>query len=306
MSKKFLMLGALLSATLFAVSSALASDESRKELEEVVEEGGAAQFIANAIAHAKATVKDTDMDAISKALRPYDQRYFPEGEGAVPTVLFFHGCSGPTESHEQDWARRLNKEGVGMIAVDSYKGRGIKWQDACNFQAMTPWQRSADILATIEDVKNDPRVDAEQLYLAGFSHGAVTIWAALTQASAKSAPISLTEWPQVDFERRVQGAFMFYGTCMQPWTVDVDAVAFLGTEDRYIEEEVCQAYQPNHPKGAGELTLKIYKGATHTFDHANPNQANIDAGSVYDAAATEDAWQTMLGMIHAGTNGEAN
>ncbi|WP_226662341.1 dienelactone hydrolase family protein [Microbulbifer aggregans] len=287
----------LVLAALLLAPFAQANDESRQELEEVVEEGGVASFVANAIAHAKATVKETSMTAISKELRPYDQRFFPEGEGKVPTVLFFHGCSGPTASHEKDWAEKFNGAGIGMIAVDSYEGRGIDWQQACNFQAMTPWQRSADILATIEDVKNDPRVDAGQLYLAGFSHGAVTIWAALAQASAKSAPFSLAEWPKVGFEQHVQGAFMFYGSCMQLWTVDVDSVMFLGADDRYIQEEVCQAYKPNHPETAGNLTVKIYPGATHTFDHANPNQANIDAGSVYDAKATEDAWQTMLKMI---------
>ncbi|MFD1216052.1 dienelactone hydrolase family protein [Microbulbifer celer] len=300
MYKPKFILSALVSVSFSALLMtplAQANDESRQELEDVVEEGGMESFVANAIAHAKATVKETTLDVISEDLRPYDQRFFPKGGGKVPTVLFFHGCSGPTESHEKDWAKKFNDAGIGMIAVDSYEGRGIEWEQACNFQAMTPWQRSADILATIEDVENDPRVDADQLYLAGFSHGAVTIWAALAQASAKSAPFSLVEWPQVDFEQRVQGAFMFYGTCMQPWTVDVDSVMFLGTEDRYIEEEVCQAYAPKHPENAGELTLKIYPGATHTFDHANPNQANIEAGSVFDAEATEDAWQTMLKMI---------
>ncbi|KUJ81578.1 MULTISPECIES: dienelactone hydrolase family protein [Microbulbifer] len=294
MVRFFLLLVVLFSA------QALATDKSREELEDVVEEGSIESFIANAIAHAKATVKPTTLEAISADLRPHDKEYFPESDKPVPTVLFFHGCSGPTASHEQDWAKRFNGEGIGMIAVDSYAGRGIDWQQACNMQAMTPWQRSADILATIEDVKNDSRVDAEQLYVAGFSHGAVTIWAALAQASANSAPIGLKEWPQVGFEQHVQGAFMFYGTCMQPWTVDVDAVQFLAEEDRYIEEEVCQAYLPNHPQQAGELTLKLYEGATHTFDHADPNQANIEAGSKYDPVATEDAWQTMLSMIKGG------
>ncbi|GAA5525694.1 hypothetical protein Maes01_02266 [Microbulbifer aestuariivivens] len=291
MMRVLLLLGLFISAPL------LAGDKSREELESVVEEGSLESFVARAVAHAKATVKPTSMDAISRELRPFDQAYFPQSEKPVPTVLFFHGCSGPTASHEQDWAKRFNEEGVGVIAVDSYEGRGIDWQRACNMQAMTPWQRSADILATIEDVKQDPRVDAERLYLAGFSHGAVTIWAALAQASSETAPIGLPQWPQVDFARHVQAAFMFYGTCMQPWSVDVDAVAFLAEDDRYIQEEVCQAYLPNHPGEAGTFKLKLYEGATHTFDHAKPNQANIEAGSKYDPAATEDAWQTMLAVI---------
>jgi len=287
----------LLLAMLVSAQALAADKDNRGELEDVVEKGSVQEFIASAIAHAKATVKDTDMAAISKDLRPYDQAFFPDSDKPLPTVLFFHGCSGPTASHEQDWAARLNGAGIGMIAVDSYKGRGIDWHDACDFKVMTPWQRSADILATIADVKKDPRVDADNLYLAGFSHGAVTIWAALVQASSKTAPIGLKQWPQVDFEQRVKGAFMFYGTCMQPWTVKVPAAIFIGTDDRYIDEQTCQAYAPHHPKDAGPLSVKIYPGATHTFDHAKPNQANIEAGSKYDPKATEDAWQTMLKII---------
>ncbi|MCW8125238.1 dienelactone hydrolase family protein [Microbulbifer halophilus] len=292
MYRVFLLLTVLLSAQVLATT-----DDNRGELEDVVEEGSVEAFVAKAITHAKATVKDTSLEAISDALRPYDKAYFPASEQPLPTVLFFHGCSGPTASHEQDWAKRFNDAGIGLVAVDSYKGRGIEWRQACDFKVMTPWQRSADILATIEDIKADPRVDADQLYLAGFSHGAVTIWAALAQASTRTPPIGLPEWPEVGFEQHVQGAFMFYGTCMQPWTTDVDAAMFLGTDDRYIEEETCQAYEPKHPQQAGALTVKIYPGATHTFDHANPNRANIEAGSKYDPDATEDAWKTMLKMI---------
>lgn len=292
MFRVFLLLAALCSLPALA-----ATDSNRGELEDVVENGSVESFIARAITHAKATVKETSVDAISDRLRPFDKSYFPKTDAPVPTVLFFHGCSGPTASHEQDWAQRFNEAGIGLIAVDSYQGRGIEWRQACDFKVMTPWQRSADVLATIEDVKADPRVDADQLYLAGFSHGAVTIWAALVQASSQTPPIGLRQWPEVGFEQHVQGAFMFYGTCMQPWTVDVDAAMFLGTDDRYIQEETCQAYEPKHPHEAGELIVKIYPGATHTFDHAKPNPANIEAGSRYDPAATEDAWKTMLEMI---------
>lgn len=99
MYKTFLMLGVFLGTALFNAINVQASDKSRQELEDVVEEGDTAQFIAQAYAHAKATVKDTTLEAISKNLRPYDHRFFPKGGNAVPTVLFFHGCSGPTQSH---------------------------------------------------------------------------------------------------------------------------------------------------------------------------------------------------------------
>ena len=143
----------------------------------------------------------------------YGAQHHPKGL-AAPTLLFFHGCSGPTLSHEQDWAKRFNENGIAVIAPDSYSGRGINWTEICDLKVMTPWQRSADVLATIQSVLSDPRVDANNLYLAGFSHGAITLWSSLVQVSKQQLPIGLDKLPDINFEQRVKGVFLFYGTCM--------------------------------------------------------------------------------------------
>ncbi|MDG1709546.1 MAG: dienelactone hydrolase family protein [Emcibacteraceae bacterium] len=241
---------------------------------------------------ARAEMPITTMQNINDELRPHDIIYMPDGVGPFPVVLFFHGCSGRTLSHEQDWAARLNSKGAAVISVDSYSGRDIKWEDACNMQTMLPWQRASDIASTVNYVKTLEKINGEEIYLAGFSHGAITIWSTLVYASDETAPVGLENWPDGGIEG-VKGAFMFYGSCLEPWTVDVDATMFLGDADIYIDEKICQAYQPLHPNEAGNLTIELYIGATHTFDHSKPNASNVEAGSRYDPIATNKSWKTI-------------
>ena len=283
-------------------STAPASTEApRQTLEEAVDNGGTEAFMVSAMAHARASVGITTLDAINAELRPHDRLFKPEGDGPFPAVLFFHGCSGPTASHEDDWAEFYNSINVVMIAVDSYAGRGIDWNDACNAKAMTPWQRAADVLATVAYARTLDYVDSDALVLSGFSHGAMTIWQSQVFASTKEAPISLASWPEGAMDG-VRLSFPFYGTCTNRWTAPISTTAFLGDNDRYIDEQSCIDYAAanNDVKGSdGEplFSYRVFEGATHTFDHARPNKANVDAGSVYDAAATTEAQQTIAAAI---------
>lgn len=272
------------------------TDPSRETLEQAVENNNMEDLLANALKRAQSTVPQISLAQIGAQLRPHDIIYRPDGEGPFPAVLFFHGCSGRTLSHEQDWAKRYNSAGVALISVDSYSGRGIDWEDACNMEKMLPWQRAGDVLSTIEYAKSLTDINPDQLYLSGFSHGAMTVWATLVFASSKTPPIGLDNWSVGGIEG-VKAAFPFYGSCREPWTVDVDTTIFLGDSDRYIDESACEDYLPLHPKGAGPLTVTIYKEATHTFDHAVPNEANVAAGSVYDAKATAASWQRILTVM---------
>lgn len=252
-------------------------------------------FAALRTATRGATTPQT-INEINSELRPFDITYMPEGDGPFAVMLFFHGCSGRTLSHEQEWANRLTSENIAMISVDSYSGRDISWQDACDFKAMIPWQRAADVIASIDYVKGLDKIDGNKIYLAGFSHGAMTTWAAQVFASEKQTPIGMGNWPKGGFDG-VKGNFIFYGPCMEPWTVNVPTHVFTGDNDLYIDEGLCVNYKNIHPKSAGSFNLTIYPDATHTFDHANPNVANVEAGSVYDETATLDAWQQIKSVI---------
>ena len=268
------------------------SEDPRQDLEAVVEDGGLSEFFIEAKRNAKAEI--TTIDEINDLLRPHDRIYLPEGEGPFAAMLFFHGCSGPTIAHEEDWASFYNDIGVVLIAVDSYTGRNIDWEDTCNFTKMTPWERASDVLATVAYARSLDFVDGNNLGITGFSHGAATVWTSLVYASTKTPPINLKEWPE-DGLAGVQLALPFYGGCSERWTVPIPTISFLAGNDRYIDAQTCERYHTANPDMTRYSSYIIFDDATHTFDHSNPNQSNIDAGSRYDAAAT----LTSQGMIAA-------
>ena len=280
--------GAAVAIVLAWACSAPAAASPAESLEEAAGRGSSAEFLDRARSRARAI--PTSLAELGVRLEPGMRTYQPEGPGKFPAVLFFHGCSGPTLSHEEDWARFYTGAGVVMIAVDSLAPRGLEGQPVCDLEVLTGSERAADVLASLEHARGLPFVDGERLALSGFSHGAWTIWELFVLATQRSPPLGLDGWPEGGLAG-VRAAFLFYGPCLEPWTVPIPTVAFLAGADRYIDEQGCVDYARNAKKGdpaAGEggFNYVIFPGATHTFDHAQPNAANRAAGSVFDPSAT--------------------
>lgn len=287
-------LAALLGLGCIGPESEQESVAPRQDLEAAAEEGSIGDLYA--AARERASAERTTIDEIQAVLRPHDRVFKPEGPGPFPTMLFFHGCSGPTPSHEEDWARFYNGIGVAVIAVDSYAGRGINWEEACNLEVMTAWERAGDVLATLQYARGLEFVDAENLAVTGFSHGAWTIWTTLVFASSETPPINLESWPAGGLQG-LKLALPFYGGCHEPWAVPVPTLAFLAEDDRYIDEQGCVDFATRNPDLAGVFSYRIFNGATHTFDHATPNLANVEAGSKYDAAALAESQRMISATI---------
>jgi dienelactone hydrolase len=170
----------------------------------------------------RATKTINDVQVI---LRKHNRIYTPKGEAPYPTVLFLHGCSGPTKSHERDWANFYASQGYAMIAVDSVAARGLDWVDVCNQDVLNPAERAADVFASLRYARSLPIVDPDRLVLTGFAHGGSTVWASLLLASGNIPPIGIRTFP-VDALQGVRAAYIFHAPCLAPWTVDVPAIAF--------------------------------------------------------------------------------
>jgi dienelactone hydrolase len=273
-------------------------------LEDAARQGSMEAFLAKARSTAQAA--PTSLDALEAALVPTLRFYKPDGPGPFPTTLFLHGCSGPTLSHEEDWGRFHSERGAAMIAVDSLAPRKLEGQPVCDLQALTGRERAADVLASLAHARDLPFVDREHLALMGFSHGAWTIWELFVLASHSRPPLGLAEWPASGL-RGVRAAFLFYGPCLEAWTVDVPTMAFLAGEDRYIDAQACIEYAEGQAPGPSEsprFSYRLFEGATHTFDHARPSAVNRDAGSIYDPRATRAAQaeieRAMKTLLQAG------
>jgi len=250
-----------------------------------------------------------DVERVNALLRPHDRVYRPDGEGPFPTVLLFHGCSGPTPAHEKMWADFFVGHQFAVLAVDSHTGRNIAvsghekpgtidWQEVCDLNLLTGDERAGDIVASIDHARSLSFVDSDNLVAVGFSHGAFSIWQTLVQASQEKAPVGFSEWPASGVHG-LKSAILFYGPCLKDWSVNVPTLALMAEADQYIDEAMCVDFSVRNAKRTVPFAYHIFSGATHTFDHEKPNPSNVAAGSRYDEKATRKSQDLILGHISA-------
>jgi dienelactone hydrolase len=104
----------------------------------------------------------------------------PPGPGPFPTVLLIHGCGGLQGAKGpnpimDEYARSAVEAGWAAAILDSYSPR--KWKAAwartrvCAGLRLPGFRRAADVLAGLDLLEADARVDRHQLRIASWSHG---------------------------------------------------------------------------------------------------------------------------------------
>ena len=106
----------------------------------------------------------------------------PDGEGPFPGIVLVHG-SGPNDMDEKvgncytfrDMAEGFAKRGVATIRYNKrtkiYGKQMVKSPDAAN---MTVWDETIeDAIFATEKIKKDPRIDPDNVFIAGHSMGAM-------------------------------------------------------------------------------------------------------------------------------------
>lgn len=218
-----------------------------------------------------------------------------DGAAPYPTVIQFHGCAGMRKAFHEEWARVANAAGYAAVLVDSNAARGIGYEEAlatiCEGKQLLGQERAGDVLAAITLVADDPRLDAERLVLAGWSHGAWTVMDFLTMDMERRRPANLAgealPAPQVD------GAILFYPHCgrgalsqLYPWRQRVETLAFVAGRDSIVKPQPCIDFF-NAQKEAGAPTdLVVYPEANHIFDDA---ALRDEYPEYYNEAAANDA-----------------
>lgn len=227
----------------------------------------------------------------------------PEGGSApYPTIIQFHGCAGMRREFHENWAQTANDAGYAAVLVDSNRARAIAYEEAmetiCAGKALIGQERAGDVLAAIDYVSKDPRLDTEKLILAGWSHGAWTVMDFLTMDMKRARPANLSgeelPKPQID------GAILFYPYCgrgaltrLRAWVRETPTLAFVAGRDSIVEPQPCiDIFSRQKEKGA-PTDLVVYPEAEHIFDDATlvseyPQYYNEAAAA--DAAVRYDAF----------------
>jgi dienelactone hydrolase len=208
-------------------------------------------------------------------IEPHLQTRYPPGEGPFPVVLLFHGCGGVRQIMD-DYAQAATKAGVAAIIVDSHAPRGIEYEAAlaqvCTGRILWGRERAADVHAALAVVRDDPRLDADRIVLAGWSHGGWTLLDAFALNASGQSPDGLDVVPQPAFAG-VQGVFLVYPYVSGPalarrreFAPPAPVEAVLVAEDGMANEhDAAEVFATLKDAGAA-VTWSTLGGVTHGFD----------------------------------------
>lgn len=198
-----------------------------------------------------------------------------DGEGPFPAVLQFHGCAGIRDPFQQQWAEVAIAAGYAVLIIDSNSPRGYSRQDGldivCEGKALLGQERAGDIAAAIGLAQGDSRIDAGQLVLAGWSHGAWSIMDFLTMDFARHRPAGLD--PLSAFTPDIDGVILFYPYCgpgtwsrIRDWRMTPPMLALVAGADSMVDADQCAKLFKRKKFEGAAIDLIVYEDAEHVFD----------------------------------------
>jgi dienelactone hydrolase len=211
----------------------------------------------------------------AKLLAPGLELVTPPGTGPFPTVLLIHGCGGlhgdkgPNPIMDEYAGSAVQAGWAGAI-LDSYGPR--QWEApwarrrVCRGMLLQGWSRAADVLAGLDLLQSDPRVDHRHLRIASWSHGGWAVGDLVTLRDPGDGSLTRT---MAD----VEGIYFTYPTCHFPsqggrrdWTWK-GAVRFVFAEHDTVQGLAgCQPMVDRARKAGSEVETVVFPGVTHAFD----------------------------------------
>jgi len=251
-----------------------------------------ALLLAGGIAKAGSpeTIEFRDGDVALKALV-----YRPEGPGPFPAIVGMHDCSGLTNtagvvaSKYREWAQLLVKNGFVVLFPESYGSRGIGNQcTSRNRPVRADRERVADANAARRWLGQQPDVRANHIALLGWSNGGSSVlWAVRPPRKADDKP---------DF----RSAVALYPGCRRldstAWSARVPTLILIGAADDMASPQDCEHMVAGAKGRSARITIMVYPGAFHDFDHPN-RPLQVRTGYAVSADGS--------GRIHTGTNAAA-
>ena len=243
----------------------------------------------------------------------------PSGAGPFPAVVILHDCSGlgPRSSHAPArWAGELAGRGYVVVTPDSFTTRGFPnglcTDPSPNRVDVAPGRRAHDAYAALAHARTLPDVDGRRVGVMGGSHGGSTT------LSTMAAPLASTDPLAPAKHAGFAAAVALYRACgvrVGGWNGVTGggvyrAVAPLliltGALDDWTPAEPCRRLAETARAAGQPVAIKIYPGAHHSFDSANPVRyvpTRINASSPTGRGATTggnaEAWADSIHEVAA-------
>jgi len=206
---------------------------------------------------------------------------FPEGEGPFPAVVILHTCAG-IKDNDKAWEGRFLSWGYATIMPDSFGPRGFS--NVCGTTKVTSSDRARDAYGALLYLRTHPKIDPNRIGVFGESHGGGGLLEALDETSETLVPPS---------GERFGAGVAIYPYC--GWQTEIepnaDLLILVGDKDDWTPANLCEnmVEQIEKLETPFKTELKIYKGATHSFD-INRSPIIYQGHSMrFSPVATEDA-----------------
>src|SRR5262245_28791044 len=219
----------------------------------------------------------------------------PDGAGPFPAVVIMHDCSGlgaRSSGAPGRWATELVGRGYVVMIPDSFTTRGFPAGVCTNPSPrrndVAAARRVRDAYASLAHLRTLPFVDGSRVGLMGGSDGGATTLAAMVTSNASPG---------------FKAAVALYPECAT-WLRSGDVyrpagplLILIGEKDDWTPAEPCRRLIEASQRAGAPVTIKIYPGAYHSFDSANPVryvETWVNASSPTGHGATTggdpDAW----------------
>jgi carboxymethylenebutenolidase len=232
--------------------------------------------------------------------------YTPKDKRAerAPTVVMMHGRAGPYSINVKDrgpynastlskrhkmWGESWSALGYVAVLVDSFGPRGYpggfgrhtynERPDAVNEVTVRP----LDAYGTLAYLRGRPDVAPDRIGLQGWSNGG-------------SAALAALDAQRSDGTRGFRAALVFYAGCglrghfdAQGYRPYATVLAFHGTADEETSPKLCQRLVERSRVLGGDITLKLYPGASHSFDDPGRQKVSANRDATADARASSEA-----------------
>jgi dienelactone hydrolase len=234
-------------------------------------------------------------------------------------VVILHDCSGlgPRSSHAPArWARELTGRGYVVVMPDSFGTRGFP-NGVCTDPSparvdVSPSRRKWDAYAALAHARALPDVDGRRVGVMGGSHGGSTT------LTTMAAPVSAADPPVSAKGAGFAAAAALYPACgvrIGDWNGATGSGVYRPVAPLLILTGALDDWTPAEPcrrlvqaaRAAGEpVAIKIYPGAHHSFDSANPVRyvptrinANSPTGRGATTGGNAEAWADSIREVAA-------
>jgi dienelactone hydrolase len=191
--------------------------------------------------------------------------------GPVPAVILVPGSTGVNRAHARH-AASLSSHGIAAFIVDSFGGRGIShtYHDQ---RPMTFAAGTYDVLVAARRLMDEARIRADRIGAMGPSRGGSAVLQAAMQPVAHAVLGGKRELRAV-LPMYPSGIFQF----LNPKTGGTAIRVSMGDADKWTLLSTVQGYVNAIRLCGGDISLKVWRDAEHSFDRPDVPLTFIEDG----------------------------